>query len=200
MLMEAAFAPASSGSPAPTARDRLLRTAGQLFYAEGTRAVSVDRLLVEAGTTRATFYRHFAGKQDLVLAYVGVVDAHLRAQVDEVLAAGVGPERLLYGIAEEIGGDICGPGFRGCPFLNAAAEHPDADDPVHQAVLAHRQWFHGVVTDALVRSGHPHADAAARQLVMLRDGAMAAGHLSDPDEVRQSLLRGVEELLNSSHD
>ena len=196
MLIEAAFAPASSGPQAPTARDRLLRTAGQLFYAEGTRAVSVDRLLIEAGTTRATFYRHFAGKQDLVLAYLGTVDSHLRTHVDEVLATGAGPESLLYGIAEEIGGDICGPGFRGCPFLNAAAEHPDADDPVHQAVLAHRQWFHGVVTDALVRLGHPRAEAAARQLVMLRDGAMAAGHLSDPDMVRESLLLGTEELLD----
>jgi AcrR family transcriptional regulator len=196
MLIEAAFTPASSGPRAPTARDRLLRTAGQLFYAEGTRAVSVDRLLIEAGTTRATFYRHFAGKQDLVLAYLGTVDAHLRAQVEEALAAGVGPEPLLYGIAEQIGGDICGPGFRGCPFLNAAAEHPDADDPVHQAVLAHREWFHRIVTDALVRLGHPRAEAAARQLVMLRDGAMAAGHLSDPDRVRESLLMGTKDLLD----
>jgi len=200
MLIEAAFTPASSGPHAATARERLLRTAGQLFYAEGTRAVSVDRLLIEAGTTRATFYRHFAGKQDLVLAYLGTVDAHLRTQVDDMLATGTGPEPLLYGIAEAIGGDICGPGFRGCPFLNAAAEHPDADDPVHQAVLAHRHWFSGVVTDALVRLGHPRAGAAARQLVMMREGAMAAGHLSDPDMVRESLLMGTQELLNSSRD
>jgi AcrR family transcriptional regulator len=199
MLIEAAFRPASSGPRAPTARDRLLRTAGQLFYAEGTRAVSVDRLLIEAGTTRATFYRHFAGKQDLVLAYLSTVDAHIRTKV-EVLAAEVGPEPLLYGIAEEIGGDICGPGFRGCPFLNAAAEHPDADDPVHQAVLAHRQWFSGVITDALMRLGHPRAEAAARQLVMLRDGAMAAGHLSDPDMVRESLLAGTKDLLDFPRD
>jgi AcrR family transcriptional regulator len=194
MLMEAAFEP-PAGSGAPTPRDRLLRAAGQLFYAEGTRLVTVDRLLIEAETTRATFYRHFAGKQDLILAYLATVDAHIRAQVDEVRAGGAGPELLLYGIVKEIGADICGPGFRGCPFLNAAAEHPDADDPVHQAVLAHRRWFSGVVVDALTRLGHPRAEVAARQLVMLRDGAMAAGHLSDPDTVRESLLIGTRELL-----
>jgi AcrR family transcriptional regulator len=198
MLMEAAFEPPSGSDPL-TPRDRLLRAAGQLFYAEGTRLVTVDRLLIEAGTTRATFYRHFASKQELVLAYLRTVDAHLRAQVDEVRARGAGPELLLYGVVKEIGGDICGPGFRGCPFLNAAAEHPDADDPVHQAVLAHRQWFSDVVVDALTRLGHPRAEAAARQLVMLRDGAMAAGHLADPDTVRESLLTSTEELLDFSH-
>jgi AcrR family transcriptional regulator len=199
MLMEAAFAPPSR-SDAPTPRDRLLRAAGQLFYAEGTRQVSVDQLLIAAETTRATFYRHFPGKADLILAYLATVDAHIRAQVDDVRATGAGPEVLLYGLVEEIGGDICGPGFRGCPFLNAAAEHPDAGDPVHQAVLAHRQWFFDVVADALTRLGHPQVEAAARQLVMLRDGAMAAGHLSDPDKVRESLLAGTEELLNFSRN
>ena len=200
MLIEAALAPVSADPRASAARDRLLATAGQLFYAEGTRAVSVDRLLVEAGTTRATFYRHFGSKQDLVVAYLQAVDAHIRTGVDGLIAAGVDPDRLLHGIAAGIGDDICGPGFRGCPFLNAAAEHPDAEDPVHRAVLAHREWFQGVITDALVRLGHPRAQVAARQMVMLRDGAMAAGHLADPDAVRECLLSGVQDLLDFPRD
>ena len=197
MLVEAALAPVSSASSPSAARDRLLRTAGQLFYTEGTRAVSVDRMLVEAGTTRATFYRHFAGKQDLVVAYLTAVDEHIRSQVEGLVAAGAGPEQLLRGLAEGIADDICGPGFRGCPFLNAAAEHPDADDPVHRAVLAHRQWFQGVITDALRRLEHPQPESAARRIVMLRDGAMAAGHLADPALVRESLLLGIEEILDA---
>jgi AcrR family transcriptional regulator len=195
MLVEAALAPVSSQPSTSSARDRLLRTAGRLFYTEGTRAVSVDRLLVEAETTRATFYRHFAGKQELVVAYLQAVDAHIRGQVDQLLAAGTPPEQMLRGIAEGIGDDICGPGFRGCPFLNAAAEHPDAADPVHQVVLAHRSWFEGAIVAALTRLGHPRPEVAARQIVLLRDGAMAAGHLADPQQVRESLLLGIEEIL-----
>ena len=195
MLIEAALAPTSLDPHKSAVRDRLLRTAGRLFYAEGTKAVSVDRLLAEAETTRATFYRHFASKQDLVVAYLQAVDGHLRTMVDGLLTAGIEPEQLLRGIAEGIADDICSAAFRGCPFLNAAAEHPDLDDPVHQAVLSHRRWFQTVVTDALGRLGHPRPHATARQFVMLRDGAMAAGHLDDPRTVRETLLETIEDML-----
>jgi AcrR family transcriptional regulator len=52
------------------ARERLLATASQLFYSEGTTSVGVDRIVSESHVTLATFYRHFPGKQDLVVAYL----------------------------------------------------------------------------------------------------------------------------------
>ena len=52
------------------ARSRLLNTATRLFYAEGIHSVGIDRIIAEAKVTRATFYRHFPGKEDLVLAYL----------------------------------------------------------------------------------------------------------------------------------
>ena len=60
------------------ARERLLRTASELFYREGIHSVGVDRIIAEAGVTRATFYRHFPSKEDLVEAYLGVEDATIR--------------------------------------------------------------------------------------------------------------------------
>ena len=51
-------------------RDRLIEAATELFYAEGLRAVSVDRVIERAGTTKVTFYRHFKSKDDLVVAHL----------------------------------------------------------------------------------------------------------------------------------
>src|SRR5258708_12491387 len=65
-------------------RERLLATARRLFYAEGIHTVPVDRLVTEAGVTRATFYRHFPAKEDLVEAYLRATDADLRAMVADV--------------------------------------------------------------------------------------------------------------------
>ena len=69
-------------SGASAARERLLRTASDLFYREGIHAVGVDRIIAEAGVTRATFYRHFPSKEDLVEAYLGVEDATIRGAFD----------------------------------------------------------------------------------------------------------------------
>ncbi|MFC5947567.1 TetR family transcriptional regulator, partial [Pseudonocardia lutea] len=66
---------------------------------------------------------------------------------------------------------------------------------VHRWVLAHREWFLGALTELFAQVGDGLAGPAARHFVMLRDGAMAAGCLSDPEVVSETFLDGVEGLL-----
>lgn len=48
--------------------DRILKTASELFAAEGLYQVGINRIISEAGVAKATFYKHFATRDDLVLA------------------------------------------------------------------------------------------------------------------------------------
>lgn len=173
------------------ARDRLLRTASALFYAEGIRAVGVDRVINEASVTRATFYRHFPSKDDLVVAYLREVDAAIRALAD---GAEPGASRLRA-VVGEMGQRLCTPGFRGCSFINAAAEFPDEQSPVHRAVVEHRTWLRGMFSRELAAAGHPDPHPAAAHLMMLRDGAMVAGYLDDAQRARETLARGLTGIL-----
>ncbi|MGW4437305.1 TetR/AcrR family transcriptional regulator [Streptomyces sp. NPDC004596] len=179
------------------ARKRLLGTATRIFYAEGIHSVGVDRIIAEAQVTRATLYRHFSGKEELVLAYLDLADQGIREQVAAARESGESAAGQVRAVARSIAEGIRSPGFRGCAFLNAVAEYPDPAHPVHQAVLAHRQWFLETVTDLLARAGREPADEAGRHLVMLRDGAMAAGCLFDPQLVTGTFLRGVEGILQA---
>jgi AcrR family transcriptional regulator len=177
------------------ARARLLSTASRLFYTEGLHSVGVDRIIAEASVTRATLYRHFAGKDDLLVAYLTAADQALRAQAEAARADGGTAADVLRAVARSIADGIRSPGFRGCAFLNAAAEYPDPGHPVHRVVLAHRQWFLDTVTDLLARTGETAPEPAARHFVMLRDGAMAAGCLTDPAPICETFLLGVEGIL-----
>jgi len=177
------------------ARTRLLETASATFYAEGIRGVGVDRVVTEAGVTRATFYRHFPGKHDLVVAYLTAVDTAVRERVGEVPADADGAARLVRDLATAIGDQLCAPGFRGCPFINAAAEYAEPDHPVHRAVLVHRAWLADTVARAFAVAGHPDPAGAGRRFVMLRDGAMVAGYLGDPATTQETLGAAVDELL-----
>lgn len=179
------------------ARERLLGTATKIFYAEGIHSVGVDRIIAEAQVTRATLYRHFTGKEELVLAYLDVADRGIRSQVANAREGAGSPADEVRAVAGAIADGIRSPGFRGCAFLNAVAEYPDPDHPVHRAVLAHREWFLETVTELLGRAGLEPADAAGRHFVMLRDGAMAAGCLFDPELVCETFLNGVESLLTA---
>ncbi|WP_114423405.1 TetR/AcrR family transcriptional regulator [Nocardioides houyundeii] len=177
------------------ARARLLSTASRLFYAEGLHSVGIDRIIATAGVTRATLYRHFASKDDLLVAYLTQSDEMLRSRVAVVRGSGEPTEDVIRAVAAAIAEDIQRPGFRGCAFLNAAAEYPDPAHPVHRAVIEHRDWFLATVEELFAETGKPDAGPAARHFVMLRDGAMAAGCLADPQVVCETFLRGVEGLL-----
>lgn len=179
------------------ARDRLLGTASGIFYAEGINSVGVDRIVSESAVTRATFYRHFASKQDLVLAYLQAAHDAIAAEHAKLVATHP-PDRLLEAVAADIGRQVEQPGFHGCAFICAAAEFEDPDDPIRRAVVAHRDWFAGAIRDAFAAAGHAQPEEAARRFVILRDGAMVGGHLGEPARVAQAFQRGVAELLISS--
>jgi AcrR family transcriptional regulator len=178
----------------PSPKDRLLAAARRLFYAEGIHAVPVDRLVTEANVTRATFYRHYPAKEDLVEAYLRATDADLRQAVATALTA-PDPRRSAEALLDLIGRTTCSAGFRGCHFINASAEYPDAADPIRVAVADHRAWFQDTVTRLAAQAGHPDPDHAGRVLVLLHDGALSAAELDDPQQVRETVVRAGRELL-----
>ena len=167
-------------------RERLLRTASELFYRDGIHSVGVDRVVDTAGVTRATFYRHFPGKEDLVLAYLHSEDEALRTAF-----AGIGDldgesalEAVILGIAD----DVTRNHTRGCPFINASAEYPDAASPVRQTVAAHRDWFRATLAATLESAGRDHVARRAGALVLLRDAALVGGYLDGPDAIRETFI------------
>ena len=189
----ASRAPRKTADGASEARERLLRTASELFYAEGIHVVGVDRIVAAAGVTRATFYRHFPGKEDLVEAYLGVEDTNLRAALDGARAATDDPVELVGLLIEGIAEDVARHHTRGCPFINAAAEYPDADSGVRRAVDKHRAWFRGALEQVLTDAGVDDAVTRAGQLVLLRDAALVGGYLDGWDNVRVAFVSAARQ-------
>lgn len=186
----AAQSAASAGQGAPTsvrraspARDRLLDAATRLFYEEGIHTVGVDRVLDEAGVTRATLYKWFAGKEDLVLAYLQSEDAGIRDMFTGATAVTQDPEQLLALTIAGISDDVRHRHTRGCPFINAAAEYPDGDGPVRELIATHREWFRATLERLASAAGLTDPAAVAASLVLLRDAALVGGYLDGDDRV-----------------
>ncbi|QEO10625.1 TetR/AcrR family transcriptional regulator [Protaetiibacter larvae] len=170
------------------ARERLLRTASELFYREGIHAVGVDRIVDAAAVTRATFYRHFPGKEDLVEAYLGVEDAHIRAAFAAAGGLSDNPRRLLELVIEGLADDVARNHTRGCPFINASAEYPDAESGVRRTVAEHRAWFRSTLEALLAANGADDPARQAGELVLLRDAAMVGGYLDGWEQVRPAFV------------
>lgn len=185
-------------TPVAPARERILAAATTLFYEQGLRAVSADRIIAEVGITKVTFYRHFSSKEDLIVAYLDRQAETERERFGAVRAQVGAPEEVLRVIAETIGEHSCLPEFRGCAFINAGAEYPDPASPVRQRVSAHREWFLGWLEELLSEWGIEQPAIAARQLMLLRDGAMVSGYLGDPSAIAENLIAAGSAVLRSA--
>ena len=185
----------SSPKKSSAARDRLLRVASGLFYREGIHTIGLDRVLAEAGVTRATMYRHFAGKEGLVLAYLGEEDAALRALFADGASSAAEAADLLDVLIGGIADDISRHHTRGCPFINAAAEYPDATSPVRQLVAGHRDWFRDTLEQVLVAAGAEDPAEGAASLVLLRDAALVGGYLDGVEQTKAAFERTARKVL-----
>lgn len=132
------------------ARTRILGTADDLFYAEGVHTVGVDRIIVQARVTKATFYKYFRSKDELIVAYLEGRDQRVRDFINGIDARHDTPEQRLRAVVAEISNQVRREGFHGCPFINAAAQFADAAHPVRQVVTTYREWY-GAIVENLFR-------------------------------------------------
>jgi AcrR family transcriptional regulator len=191
-------------APETSARERILTEAFALFYTDGIRAVGVDLLIARSGVAKATFYRHFASKNDLVLAYL---DRRRRAMLDwlaEEVAAR--PGHPMLAVFDALGDLFADPAFRGCPVHNAVVE-AGADSAAvlgraaeHAAELS--RYVAGLAADAgLTTDAGTAADAGldaddlTPRWVLLIDGAFVGAQRGEGREAAAVARRTAEQLL-----
>ncbi|WP_148615364.1 TetR/AcrR family transcriptional regulator [Nocardioides rubriscoriae] len=166
--------------PDPEVRDRILQTAGRLFYAHGIQAVGMAQIVAEAGCGKNVLYRHFPSKADLVATYL-VEFARMREdEFDRVLVDFEDdPAEALVAVTRHIAGLAAHPRFQGCPIRNSLRELRTQDDlPGRTAVTLLADWRARV--DAVVARVHPDdpvgAAVLAERVWLVHEGLYAGTH------------------------
>ena len=180
---------------APWAKQRILETATTLFYDEGIRTVGVDRLISKSEVTKATFYKHYRSKDNLVIAYVTERHHHDQELLEELIRQSAGPAEAIKAIVALIVAEVQQANFRGCLFLNAAAEYPDSSHPVRAVVVLHRDWYTELSAGLLGRLGHPLPGEGADEFLLARDGAMIGSYAGDSIAAAGAFQRSIAHIL-----
>jgi AcrR family transcriptional regulator len=155
----------------PNARDRILQAASELFYRDGIGASGVDALVERANVAKATFYRHFASKDDLILAWLRGPEARwLDSVLPEVERRTASPLERLVAFWDVLGDWLEQRGFLGCPYLNTLVEIKDPDAPARREVRSFVAEVEDVFRRTAEAAGLPDAAEFARRM---RFNAMA---------------------------
>lgn len=155
-----------------TVAERILGVAGGLFYREGIRAVGIDRIILKADIAKATLYRHYRSKEDLVLAYLEERHAVVMRGLEEVLELHSAPRDQVLEIFERLYQKAESPEFRGCAFGLAVAEHGESERIVGMARM-HKSAVAGILDGIAQRAGLADPAGIGRHLALIYDGALA---------------------------
>lgn len=180
-------------------REHLLDTAIDLFSEQGYRATGIDTILAKAGVAKMTLYNHFKSKDELILAALRRVDERTRAHfAEEISRRGATPEDRLRAVFEDLERWFADPAFNGCLFIKAAADYPDARDPIHALAAEHkrliRQFLEGLAREAAARD----PAGLAQQLQLLFDGATVQAQVCGGTEAALQARTAAETLIQAA--
>jgi AcrR family transcriptional regulator len=167
--------PSTVAAP-PTARERLLAAADELFYEEGVHSVGIDRVIERAGVAKASLYNTFGSKDELIRSYLAARLASRRERIARAIEGLSTPREQLLGVFDAQHEYFAQPGFRGCAFVNASAESTPGDG-VEAVCAASRAWVHDLFAGLARDAGAADPEALAEQLVLLYDGATVSAQM-----------------------
>jgi AcrR family transcriptional regulator len=180
-----------------SARERLLASADELFYAEGVHTVGIDRIIDHAGVAKGSLYNLFGSKEGLVRAYLASRHDGTAEQIMAAVERHRSPRKRLLAVFEAQGQLFAERGFRGCAFVAATAEAPRGG-LIEQAADEYRTWLRVLFTDLAEQAGASDPRTLARQLHVIYDGAgLAAGMDRDPS-IATTARAAAEAVMDAS--
>jgi AcrR family transcriptional regulator len=175
-----------------TARDRILSSAYELFSHHGIRAVGVDEVIKQAQVAKATLYRHFASKDDLVLAFLQQreqlwtkewVEAEARRRADT-------PEEQLLAIFDLFDEWFNREDFEGCSFINVLLEMNDRKTTLGGASAVHLANIRSIIRQLATEAGLRDPEQFAHSWHILMKGSIVAAGEGDRDAARRAQAMG----------
>jgi AcrR family transcriptional regulator len=189
--------PGSSHPSGRKARERILLTAHDLFYRDGIRATGIDRIIAESAVTKATFYRHFPSKNDLVRAFL---EYRHQRWMDWFQAAlqrnGARPGGGLAPLVPAMAEWFRNPVFRGCAFINSVAELGDTLPDAVEICRRHKEEMMQAILALLPEAG-TERQAIAEAAAVAVDGAIVQAQLASSvhGQPGSMALASLERLL-----
>src|ERR1700744_6075888 len=160
----------------PSARERLLDAADELFYEEGIHIVGIDRVIEKAGVAKASLYSTFGSKDELVRAYLTRRYDQRRTRITEWVNRCSTPRERLLGVFHALGEPIAQPGYHGCAFATATAES-SRGSVAEQVTQEYRAWTRALFTDLARDAGAADPATLGAQLHLLYDGVNWAARI-----------------------
>lgn len=183
----------------PRAADRILKSARELFYAQGIRAVGVDEIVSHAGVAKPSLYRSFPSKDQLAASYLELYEAEFWARFNGAFDPDTDdPRRQLLDYLTVLGHRAQAADYRGCGLSNAVIEYPEAGHPARRVAEAHKRKFRARLHRMARKMGAVDPALLGDALMLLIEGAFSSGQLFRGPGPAENLVRAATLLIDAA--
>jgi AcrR family transcriptional regulator len=156
-------------------RERILQTASSLFYRDGYRATGIDKVIADSGVAKATFYKHFPSKDDLIVAWI---DRAEKFGIDGFNTEN--EQEPLFAYVDRVVKVASSPNCLGCTFQGSAAEFHDPKHPGHAASIRVKNNVLARLKHYAEKQGLADPAQAAELVFLMVEGVWASVRMFGP--------------------
>lgn len=123
----------------PNARERILETAGALFFQRGYSEVGINEIIERAGTAKASFYHYFPSKESLCEAWLKSIHEFSETFRGELLESAGSAAAKLERYFDQLEQFMINSQFRGCPYSNTSAVSGEKCCGIIEQIQSHKE-------------------------------------------------------------
>ncbi len=180
----------------PSARDRVFKSASELFYRKGIRAVGVETIAAEANTTKMSLYRSFPSKDELVAEWLRDHDVQFWKTWDAMARKfPEDPLKQIHAAFTLLTEHVADPNARGCPIANAAVELTEKDHPARKVIESHKANLRNRLAALCKQTQARDPELLADELFLLMEGAQVSIQTLGTRGPARNVARAADNLI-----
>jgi AcrR family transcriptional regulator len=177
-------------------RQLLIDTALTLFYQNGINSIGINEVLKVSGVAKKTLYTHFDSKEDLILAtleqrhsvFIGWLNQKLQganSNEEVVVKLFTALESWFDGVDKDLGK------FRGCYFINSAAEFSENNNKIFLLCQRHKREVKQVICLAMIKENFLLLNA----ICIMKEGAITTAHVTRDQNSIENCILMLQKLM-----
>ncbi|MGC4100362.1 TetR/AcrR family transcriptional regulator [Ferruginibacter sp.] len=178
--------------------DKILDTAEKLFYTQGYSNTGINQVIEEADIAKASLYKHFESKTDLMVAYLQRFHLGWYQRLEEAVEKVTDPQKKLLAIFDHNINRQQIREFGGCPFVKANDEAGTTDPKILAEIQLAKQRLKNFIAKLVAQSGHKKIltdkELTETIFLMVEGGVVAASVFKEADDL-QAAKKIIQKLL-----
>ncbi|MBT2622562.1 TetR/AcrR family transcriptional regulator [Chryseobacterium sp. ISL-6] len=181
-----------------TVTDKIIDTAERLFYKQGYNITGINQVIAEADIAKASLYKHFDSKADLLLAYMQRFHKDWLNRLEIRINKESDPKQKLLAIFDHMTERQLYREYRGCAFVKANNEAGDSNERVLAEIQNAKKHFKEIIEKLVINSDHKKllTDQELTEMIFLMtEGGIVAASIFKQAEDLQSAKKIIQKLI-----